>query len=583
MTTTFIPLPPLSDPESGREIFQITAQRVAQAELYDITNPVEGDQFFGRDQLLTNLETCVNSGSAFGLFGMRKTGKTSVVNMLRQKLEKTAELEREQLVCDADLEGLPAIQDLKIGQLVAEVAKGIKLAARRKGLRVEELSNLSAQPTINEFDNALRHLLQSRSYKGVSVLLVLDEVEHICSPEAPHIVGSETERKVVEFLGVLRKISKDYSQSEYQGSNFGSFNLGFVGLANAIIEEHTLYGRENPLFRFARTFYLEPLSLEESASLLNQIGSRRGLIWDSEAVRQAAQVSGGNVTLLRTLASAVAKRKDQTAIEVQHISAAEVNDVSAEYLRASKPYLRQARKYIADRYPDEGAAIDMLLDKEVDFSDLVENPEFAHLELERLGLVELRSGRYAESGLLTALVQIHQFARRRATLASGSAVEVSDLIEAGEGDAVEFKTSLVVPVHEGQPEKVIVDQVIKSVMGFLNSRGGTLLIGVEDDGTVRGIEPDIESKGSRDKLGLFLVEKLNFHLGAAGVALLSISWPTPRGRQLIRIDAEASPKAIFCEQEVDRKKGGLFVRQGPRTKFFDGREAFEYANQNGLL
>jgi serine/threonine protein kinase len=82
---------------------------------------------------------------------------------------------------------------------------------------------------------------------------------------------------------------------------------------------------------------------------------------------------------------------------------------------------------------------------------------------------------------------------------------VDALIAAGESDSIEFKSSLHHPYGPlppdlqakppGQAEKELKKrlhtEVTKTIAAFLNTGGGTLLIGVDDSGTVLGIEPDL--------------------------------------------------------------------------------------------
>lgn len=79
------------------------------------------------------------------------------------------------------------------------------------------------------------------------------------------------------------------------------------------------------------------------------------------------------------------------------------------------------------------------------------------------------------------------------------ASNIGALIDAGESDKVEFKSSLhhpYGPLHPGQTQKEVQKllrrSVTKTIAAFLNSDSGTLLIGVDDSGTVLGIQPDFE-------------------------------------------------------------------------------------------
>jgi serine/threonine protein kinase len=81
------------------------------------------------------------------------------------------------------------------------------------------------------------------------------------------------------------------------------------------------------------------------------------------------------------------------------------------------------------------------------------------------------------------------------------ASNVGALVAAGESDSIEFKSSLHHPYGPLPPgmepararkevQKGLRKSVTKTIAAFLNTGGGTLLIGVDDSGTMLGIEPD---------------------------------------------------------------------------------------------
>lgn len=67
------------------------------------------------------------------------------------------------------------------------------------------------------------------------------------------------------------------------------------------------------------------------------------------------------------------------------------------------------------------------------------------------------------------------------------------LIAAGEGEFVEFKASLMWDYRKQAVNKELHEPVMKNLVGFMNARGGLLLIGVNDGGEIVGIDPDIQT------------------------------------------------------------------------------------------
>jgi serine/threonine protein kinase len=106
------------------------------------------------------------------------------------------------------------------------------------------------------------------------------------------------------------------------------------------------------------------------------------------------------------------------------------------------------------------------------------------------------------------------------------ASNVDALIDAGESDVIEYKSSLhhrygplptdlqklvelqKMPLAQAEKEvrKRLHTAITKTTAAFLNTSGGTLLIGVDDSGTTLGIEPDFEylGQGKKDADGWLL-------------------------------------------------------------------------------
>ena len=96
---------------------------------------------------------------------------------------------------------------------------------------------------------------------------------------------------------------------------------------------------------------------------------------------------------------------------------------------------------------------------------------------------------------------------------------IEDLIGEGESDELEFKSTLRWDMKEGAVNKKLEEVILKTVAAFANSQGGTLLIGVDDEGTILGLEHDYLSLdgGSRDKFELHCRNLLNQQFGIGAV------------------------------------------------------------------
>src|SRR3989344_4750585 len=70
---------------------------------------------------------------------------------------------------------------------------------------------------------------------------------------------------------------------------------------------------------------------------------------------------------------------------------------------------------------------------------------------------------------------------------------LADLLSRGEEERLEFKTSFRWDERQNKVNKALERAVMKTVVSFLNSEGGQLLIGINDSGNVVGLENDYRS------------------------------------------------------------------------------------------
>lgn len=92
--------------------------------------------------------------------------------------------------------------------------------------------------------------------------------------------------------------------------------------------------------------------------------------------------------------------------------------------------------------------------------------------------------------------------------------------------------------------------IVKTVCGLLNAKGGVLLIGVDDDGIVRGIKPDLATLGSRqnvDGYELFLRQLLENSLSAATAQTVQIRFHDLGGHQVCEVVVAASGRPVFAK------------------------------------
>ncbi len=159
---------------------------------------------------------------------------------------------------------------------------------------------------------------------------------------------------------------------------------------------------------------------------------------------------------------------------------------------------------------------------------------------------------------------------------SGSTLEAGDaLIQKGESDQLEFKSSLRYDLKSRRVNKDLTKTVVKVVASFLNTRGGTLLIGISDDGTPLGLNPDIQtlSKKSTDGFELTLRNAVGTYLGPSVSPEVSVAFPSVSGTVVAQIMCSKHVEPVFLK-EGDQYT--FYVRDGNQTRPLNVQDAHSY-------
>jgi hypothetical protein len=155
--------------------------------------------------------------------------------------------------------------------------------------------------------------------------------------------------------------------------------------------------------------------------------------------------------------------------------------------------------------------------------------------------------------------------------------QIIDLIAKGESTTLEFKSSLRWGVPEGGVNKALEKVIVKTVAGFLNGKdGGTLLIGVADDGTILGLAGDYGSSssiGGRDGFELHLRKLLSNAIGESVHAFVTVTFHDVGGNDVCQVRIDPSDHPVYVQ---DEGKSVFFLRTGNATNALPVDEVVKY-------
>jgi ATP-dependent Lon protease len=162
----------------------------------------------------------------------------------------------------------------------------------------------------------------------------------------------------------------------------------------------------------------------------------------------------------------------------------------------------------------------------------------------------------------------------------GRRLETAELLAVGESSSVEFKSTFRYNIHTGQRDDVMELQIVKAIAGFQNARGGTLLIGVDDQGTPIGLERDFALTGNKGRDGFenSLTTLLDRSIGKLAVANVAICFETMAGHDICRIDVSPAKRPVYVAWKADQQY--FYVRLNNGTRPFSMSEAVDYIGQH---
>lgn len=180
------------------------------------------------------------------------------------------------------------------------------------------------------------------------------------------------------------------------------------------------------------------------------------------------------------------------------------------------------------------------------------------------------------TAVFLAIAGLYFWLRKRArtvrpSAAAADAELVRKTIAAGESRTVEFKSTLRMNLHAGKPGKEIELAWLKGVAGFLNTDGGTLLLGVTDDGEITGIEADLFEND--DKCRLHFKNLVANHLGADISQHIRFSLVPMAGKTVGVVQCSPASRPVYLR---NGNKEAFYIRNGPSSDELPVSKAISY-------
>ena len=150
--------------------------------------------------------------------------------------------------------------------------------------------------------------------------------------------------------------------------------------------------------------------------------------------------------------------------------------------------------------------------------------------------------------------------------------KVMAVIRKGESKIREFKQTLSLDIKTQTKEKYIEKAVLKTIAAFLNTDGGTLLIGVEDSGEILGIEREVMKlhKNIIDNFLIHYKNRVKNVIGEGFYPFINSKIVEVDHKKILMVKCEKSKSPCFINEN------DFFVRTNPATDKLEGPKLVQY-------
>jgi hypothetical protein len=331
--------------------------------------------FFGRNEIVHKLVTRHNSNENSGLFGLRKTGKTSILHGVRRVLSTENTLS---VIINCQS---PDFNLKNWNNALYYIIKQIK-EQNNIVQKIRDETLYVGDKTVESFEKDLKSVLNKS--KSKNVLIILDEIEHI-TYEISHIPQWKKGYDFLTFWQALRSIFQ-------KEDNLFTFLI--AGTNSKAIEFTTINFTDNPIFELIpKDSFIPSFSVNQVEEMVSNLGKIMGLFFDDIIYSKLKEDFGGHPFLIRQVCSYIHKTvKTERPARVDKIIYQKAKE---SYNKNNTTYNEMILEVLKNFYNDEYLMLEFLA-----INDLKTFKEFADLSpsytrhLLGYGIIDENNGDY---------------------------------------------------------------------------------------------------------------------------------------------------------------------------------------------
>lgn len=266
-----------------------------ERDLFAFEGPLEKDlYFFGRRDFVQTLINRHYSGENSGVFGLRRTGKTSILKAVCRSLKNVDSIGLE-IDCQT-------LHHKRWNNAVFKIVNDLYKQARIEIKHCEEDYTTENASTI--FNQDMDDCYEQLSHKRI--LLVFDEIENITFDISP----SEHWKSGADYINFWQTLRSYYQKNPQKMTYI------IAGTNPKCVETISVLGYDNPMFnQIDINSFIEPFDMQRTKEMINKLGGYMGLDFDDIVCAELTQNLGGHPFLIRHFCSTINKFMNNNKID----------------------------------------------------------------------------------------------------------------------------------------------------------------------------------------------------------------------------------------------------------------------------
>jgi len=297
-------------------------------DLFDYSEPLKKDTFFfGRTDIVTTVIEKHKAGSNYGLFGLRKTGKTSIIFDVERK-----SVSQDYVTVFIDCQDT-SFNMRRWNKALFYVANAVSKQVDCQELDEETYTEENAGILFAET------IYNCNQKTGKTILLLFDEIENITFGKS----GVDHWRVGMDFVYFWQSIRSAYQRL----TNVFTFTI--FGTNPKCVEEPSILGTDNPIYNAFQPSYIPGFDYVQTREMVRRLGRIMGLKFDEEIYTHLIEDYGGHPFLIRRVCSKIAQQNKDRPVVIDRVKYQEAK----HQFNLDNVYFEMILDVLKQFYPDE--------------------------------------------------------------------------------------------------------------------------------------------------------------------------------------------------------------------------------------